>query len=41
MGMWTRYSDSAAQKFAEFLDRLHAFQTLADSVPNADGGTQR
>lgn len=39
MGMWTRYSDSAAQKFAEFLDRLRAFQTLAESIPDAEGGT--
>jgi hypothetical protein len=27
--VWSRYSDSAAQNFAEFLDRLKAFQTLA------------
>jgi hypothetical protein len=27
--VWTRYSDSAAQSFAEFMDRLAAFQTLA------------
>lgn len=26
--IWSRYSDSAAQRFAEFLDRLHAFQQL-------------
>jgi hypothetical protein len=27
--VWTRYSDSAAQSFAEFMDRLAAFRTLA------------
>lgn len=26
--IWSRYSDSAAQRFAEFLERLKAFQTL-------------
>jgi hypothetical protein len=31
-GLWERYSDSAAQRFAEFLDRLRAFQTLAAEV---------
>jgi hypothetical protein len=29
-GVWERYSDSAATKFAEFLDRLQAFQALAE-----------
>lgn len=28
-GIWERFSDSAAQRFAEFLDRLHYFQLLA------------
>ncbi|MEM8534182.1 MAG: hypothetical protein AAGF95_25265, partial [Chloroflexota bacterium] len=30
-GIWSRYSDSAAQRFGEFLDRLRAFQSLAES----------
>jgi hypothetical protein len=30
-GLWARYSDSAAQRFAEFLDRLHYFQLLAEA----------
>jgi hypothetical protein len=30
--MWQRYSDSAAQRFGEFLERLRAFQTLAAEV---------
>lgn len=30
--LWARYSDSAAQKFTEFLDRLHYFQRLAEAV---------
>lgn len=34
-GIWERYSDSAAQRFAEFLDRLHYFQALAQEVQNA------
>ena len=35
---WGRYSDSAAQKFAEFLDRLKTFQTLAAAADGAEGG---
>lgn len=31
---WSRYSDSAAQKFAEFLDRLNYFQKFAAHVEN-------
>lgn len=31
-GLWSRYSDSAAQRFAEFLDRLAYFQQLAAEV---------
>lgn len=31
--IWARYSDSAAQKFAEFLDRLNHFQKFAAHVP--------
>ncbi|MFZ0546406.1 MAG: hypothetical protein WAM60_13260 [Candidatus Promineifilaceae bacterium] len=30
--LWSRYSDSAAQRFAEFLDRLRYFQQLAAEV---------
>lgn len=29
-GYWSRYSDQAAQKFSELLDRLHYFQLLAE-----------
>lgn len=32
--VWSRYSDSAAQKFAEFLDRLNHFQKFASHVKN-------
>lgn len=32
--IWSRYSDSAAQKFAEFLDRLNYFQKFASHVEN-------
>jgi hypothetical protein len=31
-GLWSRYSDMAAQRFAEFLHRLRAFQQLAAEV---------
>lgn len=30
-GLWERYSDSAAQRFAEFLNQLRTFQLLAES----------
>jgi hypothetical protein len=32
--IWSRYSDSAAQKFAEFLDRLKYLQEFASHVEN-------
>jgi hypothetical protein len=35
-GLWQRYSDSAAQRFAEFLDRLHYFQALAAEASTGD-----
>ncbi|MCI0396518.1 MAG: hypothetical protein L0332_07120 [Chloroflexi bacterium] len=35
-GIWQRNSDSAAQRFAEFLDRLRAFQALAAGVPGGE-----
>lgn len=31
-GLWSRYSDSAAQQFAEFLNRLRYFQLLAEEA---------
>ena len=36
--VWSRYSDSAARKFAEFLDRLNYFQKFASYVENDSSG---
>lgn len=37
--VWSRYSDSAALKFAEVMDRLQIFQQLAGHVESRDGAT--
>jgi|GEM_PF-3372324 hypothetical protein len=34
MSVWTRYSDSATQKFGEVMDRLSTFQKLAQAQDN-------
>lgn len=38
LGLWERYSDRAAERFTEFLDRLAHFQALAALVPDAELG---
>lgn len=35
--IWSRYSDAAAQRFAEFLERLRAFQTLGAAFDTPRG----